>query len=60
MFDLLIKNGAIIDGTVKDAFCADIAIKDGKIVDYRSKTASKNLTISDINLLFNEYDVYGE
>ena len=34
--------------------------EDGKIVDYRSKTASKNLTISDINLLFNEYDVYGE
>lgn len=34
--------------------------EDGKIVDYRSKSASKNLTISDINLLFNEYDVYGE
>lgn len=34
--------------------------EDGKIVDYRSKTASKNLTISDINRLFNEYDVYGE
>jgi len=34
--------------------------EDGKIVDYRSKTASKNLTINDIDLLFNEYDVYGE
>lgn len=34
--------------------------EDGKIVDYRSKSASKNLTISDINRLFNEYDVYGE
>lgn len=37
-----------------------VIFEDGKIVDYKSKTASKNLTISDINLLFNEYDVYGE
>jgi len=31
MFDLIIKNANIIDGTGKDAYVADIAIKDGKI-----------------------------
>lgn len=31
MFDLIIKNANIIDGTGKDAYTADIAIKDGKI-----------------------------
>ncbi len=32
MYDLLIKNGAIIDGTGSPAFHGDIAVKDGKIV----------------------------
>ena len=32
MFDLLIKNGKIIDGTGSPSYFADIAIKDGKIV----------------------------
>ena len=31
MYDLLIKNIAILDGTGKDAFFADIGIKDGRI-----------------------------
>lgn len=31
MYDLIIKNGAVLDGTGRDAFCADLAIKDGKI-----------------------------
>ena len=31
MFDLVIKNGTVIDGSGSDAFSADIAIKDGKI-----------------------------
>ena len=39
MFDLIIKNGSVLDGTGKDAFSADVAIKDGKIV----KTAGKEL-----------------
>ena len=54
MFDLLIKNGAIIDGTGKDAFCADIAIKDGKIVRIETDIEesaekiidAKNLTVT--------------
>ena len=32
MFDLLIKNGMILDGTGCDGFVADIGIQDGKIV----------------------------
>lgn len=32
MFDLLIKNGMILDGTGRDGYRADIGIRDGKIV----------------------------
>ena len=32
MYDIIIKNGQLIDGTGKPAFQSDIAIKDGKIV----------------------------
>ncbi len=32
MYDLIIKNGTIIDGTGSPAFHSDVAIKDGKIV----------------------------
>jgi len=31
VFDLVIKNGEIIDGTGKQGFVGDIGIKDGKI-----------------------------
>ena len=31
MYDLIIKNGIIIDGTGSPSFHADVAIKDGKI-----------------------------
>lgn len=33
MYDLIIKNGRIVDGTGKDAFLGDIVITDGKIAD---------------------------
>ncbi len=32
MYDLVIKNGKIIDGTGKEGYFSDIAVKDGKIV----------------------------
>lgn len=32
MYDILIKNGKVIDGTGSDAYAADVAVKDGKIV----------------------------
>ena len=44
MYDILIKNGQIIDGSGKAAFCADIAVKDGKIAkigDLSNETAEK-------------------
>ena len=31
MYDLIIKDGLITDGTGRDAYLADIAVKDGKI-----------------------------
>ena len=31
MYELLIKNIAVLDGTGKDAFVADVGIQDGKI-----------------------------
>ena len=36
MFDILIKNGIIVDGSGESAFRGDIAVKDGKIVKIAS------------------------
>ena len=33
MFDIIIKNGNIVDGTGKKGYVADVAVKDGKIVE---------------------------
>ena len=43
MFDLVLKNGKIIDGTGTPAYHADIAIKDGKIV-----RIAKNIEASNV------------
>ena len=33
MFDLIVRNGTVVDGTGKAGFAADVAITDGRIVD---------------------------
>jgi len=49
MFDIVIKNGVIIDGTNKDSFRADIAIKKDKIkkIGYLGKRKSKIVIDAD-------------
>ena len=37
MYDIIIKNGTIYDGTGNAPFAADIGIMDGKIVSDRGK-----------------------
>ena len=39
MFDLKITGGTVVDGTGADRFDADIAVKDGKIVEIRRRGA---------------------
>ena len=46
MFDLLIKNGLIVDGSGEKAFKGDIAVKDGKI----AKIALEALEIDHLGL----------
>lgn len=64
-----VKNKKLLLKEFNDKYASDNKIsaypvimifEDGEIIDYKSKTANNNLNISDINLLFNEYDVYGE
>ncbi len=60
--DLLLKefNDRYATNLRINAYPAIILFEDGKITEFRSKTANKNLSINEIKLLFNEYDVYGE
>ena len=40
MYDLVIRNGTIVDGSGAPAFNGDIAIKDGKIVSVGGKAGA--------------------
>ena len=42
------------------AYPALILMEDGKIIDFRSKTANNNLSISDVEQLLDEYEVQGD
>ena len=45
-YDLLIKNGRVVDGTGGPSFSADVAVKDGKIVGVGKFTESATRTIN--------------
>lgn len=47
MWDILIQNGTVIDGTGKDAFAADIAVADGKIVKIGSSLSGSAKRVID-------------
>ena len=47
MFDLLITGGTVIDGTGADRFTADVAIKDGRIVEVRRRGPSDPVLRAD-------------
>lgn len=44
-YDLLIKNGTVVDGTGKQRFQADVAIADGKVVEIGKVTEGAKRTI---------------
>jgi N-acyl-D-amino-acid deacylase len=47
MFDVLIKNGRIVDGSGNPWYSADVAIKDGKIVSIRKHIAGDAARVID-------------
>ena len=51
MYDIVIKNGKIIDGTGEDSYSADIAIKDGKIIKISENIETESRRTIDANNL---------
>tara|TARA_B100001113_G_scaffold239880_1_gene197248 strand:+ start:1802 stop:3523 length:1722 start_codon:yes stop_codon:yes gene_type:complete len=52
MFEMIIRNGTIIDGTGRDRYVADIGINDGKIVKIGEiKESSKNIIDAENKLV---------
>ena len=49
MYDLLIRNGEIVDGSGKESYVADIAVKDGKIaaIGQGLETAADQIITAD-------------
>ena len=66
MYDLIIKNASVLDGTGADAFYSDIAIKDGKIaklgegIEYLITVTvytAENHALTVIALLYSRVDI---
>jgi len=47
MYDIIIRNGKIVDGTGNPWFFADVAVKDGKIDKISKKVLSEAETVID-------------
>jgi N-acyl-D-amino-acid deacylase len=61
-FDIIIRNGKIIDGTGNSWYYADIAVKDGKIVSIgklQNATAAKNIDAKGLIVAPGFIDVHG-
>ena len=51
MFDVLIKNGLVVDGTGKPGYLADVAVKDGKIARIASAITAEAKEVIDATSL---------
>ncbi|MEG1448095.1 MAG: amidohydrolase family protein, partial [Oscillospiraceae bacterium] len=49
MFDLIIKNGVVVDGSGKEPFPADIAIKNGKIIKIGEEISEESEKVINAN-----------
>lgn len=47
MYDILIKNGLILDGTGSPPICGQVAVKDGKIAKIARKISGEAATLID-------------
>lgn len=47
MYDLLLKNGSVVDGSGQKAFMADVAVKDGKIVKVAPQIEGEAVEVID-------------
>ena len=54
-YDLIIKNGTVVDGTGAPRFHADIAVKDGLIADIGDVSAVVRWTVLSCALIFNAW-----
>ena len=60
MLDTLIKGGTVLDGTGKDAFSADIGIRNGKIVviGATNEAATRTIDAKDLHVLPGFIDIH--